>query len=78
MSKRLSKEQRGYDEFILSSAASLGTKEFWVIRHPDGKFLEDTASKDVSFPVRVLCGALNLDWDEAVDQGFSLERYTQS
>lgn len=67
-------EQIAYDEFIAATAAALGTDEFWIIKHPDGKLLGPTASKDLGETVRTFCDALNVDWDDATEAGFELVR----
>lgn len=58
-------------EFIAMAALGLKPNEFWCVVHPEGP-LEETASKDVTHPIRVCCEALHLDWDELTDQGFRL------
>lgn len=63
--------QKAYDDFISAGAASLPDNAFWCVFHPDGP-LEDTASKDLGHPVRVVCDALNADWDDLVEQGYRL------
>lgn len=62
-----------FHEFVVLAAAALAPDEYWVITHADG-LLEDTASKDVTVPVRVFCEALNCDWDEARESGYSITR----
>lgn len=61
-----------YDEFI-GAASSLAPDEFWCVVHPDGP-LADTASKDMGACVRIFCTALDIDWDDACENGFSLGR----
>lgn len=60
---------------IAAAAGSLGPNEYWCISHPEGA-LEETASKDLTYPVRVFCEALSIDWDDARDQGYRLDRIT--
>ncbi len=64
-------EKIGYDELIAIGERSLADGEMWCIFHPDG-LLEMTASKDLTFPVRTVCNALNADWDDLREQGFYL------
>ena len=67
------KEQIGYDEIVAAGAAGLKPNEYWVIDHPDGPLL-DTKSKDLTFPVRTICDALDADWDDLTEQGYRLSR----
>lgn len=69
------KEQAGYDEFIQAGARSLAAREFWCVHHPDGP-LEMTASKDLAAPVHMVCDALDADWDDLTEQGYSLGKIT--
>ena len=64
--------QRAYVAIVSKAADSLADDEYWCIVHPEGKPLENTASKDVTWPVRVLCQALEVDWDDLIDQGYRL------
>lgn len=64
-------------ELIACGADSLEENEFWCIDHPDGP-LGQTASKDFTEPVRIICGALNADWDDLTDQGFRLSKLTRA
>ena len=66
-------EQISYDELIDAGKASLAENEFWCIGHPDG-LLPETRSKDLTEPVRTICDALNMDWDELTDRGYRLTR----
>lgn len=60
---------------ILTAAGrrSLGPDEKWCIMHPDGP-LKDTVSTDFISPVRLLCAALDMDWDDLTEQGYRLGR----
>lgn len=59
-------------EILLTAGArSLKPNERWCILHPEGPLL-DTASTDFTYPVRVLCCALDMDWDDLTEQGYSL------
>lgn len=62
-----------FEEVIADGAAGLSELEFWCITHVDGDVIA-TASKDLTMPVRTFCDALGLDWDEAVDMGYTLGR----
>jgi hypothetical protein len=67
--------QKGYQGVAAAGAASLAPDEFWCIHHPDGP-LPQTASKDLTAPVRLICNALKLDWDVLTEQGFRLGKIT--
>lgn len=69
------KAQRQFQAIVAAGAAALGPDEFWCIGHPDG-LLEQTASKDLTYPVRLFCTALGVDWDDAQEQGYHLTRAT--
>lgn len=60
-----------YHELIAAGAASLEDGEMWCIFHPDGP-LPETASSDLTVPVRITCEALNMDWDDLRESGFYL------
>jgi hypothetical protein len=46
---------------------------FWCVRHPCGKFLHETSSDSLTFPVFVAVNALPYEnWEEMCDLGFSL------
>jgi hypothetical protein len=62
-----------YEELIAAGVRALADDEFWCIYHPDGA-LEDTASKRIDDPVRIICDALNADWDDLVQQGYCFGR----
>lgn len=66
-----------YNEVLAAGAAGLDVMEFWCITHPDGDLIE-TASKDLTVPVRVFCDALGVDWDDAQKDGYSLGKVTLS
>ncbi len=63
-----------YDELIAIGAVSLADDEFWVIDHDEGP-LSDTASKDFTAPVRLICMALDMDWDDLQEQGYRLGKW---
>lgn len=65
--------REGYDQIIGLGAKSLAPGEFWYIEHPDGPLYE-TASADLSHPVRAICDALDCNWDELTEQGYRLTR----
>jgi len=60
-----------YDELIQIGARSLAADEFWCIE-VEGKPLELTASKDMTYPIRLFCKALDMDWDDAQESGARL------
>ena len=60
-----------YKQLVDAGKASLEPGELWCIYHPDGPF-EMTASEDFTQPVRIVCMALDADWDDLVEQGFYL------
>lgn len=62
-----------YEALIAAARASLAENEFWCVFHPDGPLL-DTASQRFDYPVRVVCEALNADWDDLREAGFYLGR----
>ena len=64
-----------YNEILAAGAAGLDKLEFWCIVKGKRKLIE-TASKDFTQPVRMFCDALNIDWDDATEQGWSLGRVT--
>lgn len=64
-----------YNEFIALAAASLAPNEYWCVHRRDGPLLK-AKSKDVGEAVRVVCDALNADWDELQESGFWLGRVT--
>jgi hypothetical protein len=65
-----------YREFISMAASSLAPDEYWCIDHDEGP-IPETASKDIGYPVRVFCEALNIDWDQATASGFRLGKLTR-
>lgn len=65
------KAQLGYEELITAGTASLAPNEFWCIHHADGP-LEMTASKDLTAPMRMICDALEVEWDDLTEQGYRL------
>jgi len=69
--------QKRYDRFITMAANSLKPGEYWCIRHPNGEPLLDTKSKDLGAPVRLICDALNCDWDELTEQGYRISCVTE-
>lgn len=62
-----------YEDIVASGAASLADDEYWCIM-VEGKPLEQTASKDLTYPVRVICQAMDADWDDLRESGCSLGR----
>lgn len=60
-----------FNQVVIAGAAGLEQMEFWCITHPDGDLIE-TASKDLTLPVRIFCEALGVDWSDANEQGYSL------
>ena len=63
--------QLTYDDVVAAGAASLADDEYWCIL-VDGKPLEQTASKDLTYPIRVICQAMDADWDDLQEGGCSL------
>ena len=61
-----------YDDLVAIGARSLKRGERWCIWHPEGKAFEETASLDFTRSVRIICGALEMDWDELQEQGYWL------
>lgn len=47
--------------------------EKWCISHPEGP-LYDTASDSPFAPVIIFCEALGVDWEDAKEQGYFLDR----
>lgn len=64
-----------YNEVLAAGAAGLGVMEFWCITHPEGDLIE-TASKDLTMPVRIFCDVLGVDWSDAQEDGYSLGKVT--
>lgn len=64
-----------YDELIALGAHSLAENEHWAIIHPDGPLVE-TASRDFTVPVRLICDALDADWDDLTEQGYRIGKIT--
>lgn len=64
-----------YTELLAIATQSLGPDEFWCIDHDEGP-LTDTASKNFAYPVRLFCAALDVDWDQAQEQGYRLGKVT--
>lgn len=60
-----------YKRFVAQAAASLEPDEYWCVE-VEGRPLAETASKDMTHPVRLFCTALKMDWDEATEQGVRL------
>lgn len=61
-------------DLIAMGINSLGPDERWCISHkPEGPIV-DTASLDFTYPVRLFCEALGVDWDHASDQGYYLTK----
>jgi hypothetical protein len=60
-----------YEEIVACGARSLANDEFWCIE-VEGKPLEQTASKDMTWPIRVICEALDADWDDLQESGCRL------
>ena len=60
-----------YKEFVLARAAELNWNEFWCITHEAGE-LRDTASKDVTRPIAVVCKTRGADWDDLTGAGYGL------
>lgn len=70
----MTKQELTYDDIIQIGRQSLAPDEYWIIMHPDGQVLADTASKDVTQPCRIICNALNADWDDLTEQGYHLTK----
>lgn len=70
----MSKPTREYLEVIAAAEKSLVADEYWCISHDEGGPLENTASRNVTVPVLLFCNALNIDWDDAREQGYFLAR----
>lgn len=64
-----------YNEVLAAGAAGLGKLEFWCIAKGKSKLIE-TASKDLTMPVRTFCEALDCDWSDAQEQGYRLDKVT--
>lgn len=62
-------------DVIAAGVRSLGTDEYWCIYHPDGP-LDQSASKSLIEPVRVVCEALKADWDDLQEQGYYIGKIT--
>jgi hypothetical protein len=62
----MNRERQGYIDVVAAAAASLAPDEYWFISHPEGPLFE-TASKDVTQPIRMLCEAMHCDWDDLTD-----------
>jgi hypothetical protein len=62
-----------YEAIMVASGRDLAPDEFWVIDHSEGT-LWDTASKRLDAPVKLLCEATGLDWDQAMEAGFWLTK----
>lgn len=76
MTEKEAADRREYHELVDAVAASLAPGELWCVYHPDGP-LEETASSDFTRPVRVVCQALDADWDDLREAGFYLGKITK-
>ena len=66
-----------YDNLIAAGMRGLAPGERWCIIDPGGHPMLSTASERMDCPVVVFCEALECDWEDAKDVGYSLGR-TQS
>lgn len=64
-----------FDQIVAAGSAALAPTEYWCVYHPDGP-LQDSAAKDFITPIKIVCGALNADWDDLTEQGFHLGKIT--
>lgn len=64
----MTKAQEAYKEFMAATTAALAPNQYWCIANDEGIF-EATASKDMGECVRGFCEALDIDWDDATEQG---------
>ena len=65
-----------FDAWVHLSSKMLGPHEYFVVEHiTDGALLE-TKAKDFVTPIRIFCEALQVDWDDAKESGWSLGKVT--
>ena len=57
-----------YQDFMKAATDSLAPDEFWCVANDEGVF-SACASKDLGEAVRTFCDALDIDWDEAQEDG---------
>ena len=69
----LKQRQADYRAVVEAGRAGLAPDEYWMIADPENLWPE-TASKDLTVPVRMFCEALDCDWDEAKESGYFLTR----
>lgn len=60
-----------FKDLLAIGARSLKPNEYWCITHPEGP-LPETASKNFTLPPLTLCQALDMEWDDLVEQGYHL------
>lgn len=65
------KAQQDYKDLMAATTAALAPNQYWCIANEEGVF-EKTASKDMGECVRGFCDALNIDWDDATEDGCRL------
>ena len=62
------RQKQDYQDFMAALTASLAPDELWCVANDEGVF-SACASKDLGEAVRTFCDALDIDWDEAQEQG---------
>lgn len=71
--KRPTKGRKDYLSIVAGAAKGLKPNQFWVIKI-GGKALRQTASKDFTYPVKLICAAMKADWDELQEGGAKLSQ----
>jgi hypothetical protein len=71
-----SRARAEFDAWVALSSKMLGPDEWFVVGHETDGPLFDTKAKDFATPVRIFCEALNVDWEDAKDDGWSLQKVT--
>lgn len=70
----MSRKKITVNDLLAAGVRSLGPDEKWCISHtPEGP-LAETASLNFTYPVVLFCQALDVEWDDAQEQGYRLAK----